>query len=140
MIKRYPNRKLYDTEAGRYITLEEVAALICDGHEVRVVDHVSGEDLTALTLAQVVLEQARRRAEDLPLSVLTGLIRAAGPWRGLSRVGSLRYGAGWQLSEQLEEALRRALARRGAATREEFQSLVAQVDALAAEVDRIAIP
>jgi polyhydroxyalkanoate synthesis repressor PhaR len=143
VIKRYPNRKLYDTEAGRYITLEDVAALICRGHEVQVVDHVTGEDLTVLTLAQVILEQARRREGGLPLSVLAGLIRAGGD---LSKTVTLVHGSrpkvtGFNAREApalVEGAIRRALARRGAPTRQEFQSLVAQVEALAAEIDEIA--
>ena len=130
MIKRYPNRKLYDTEARRYITLEEVAALIRRGEEVQVVDHATGEDLTAQTLAQVILEQAKRRESSLSLSVLAGLIRAG---------GELVYGRRAPEAPSFdEEALRGALARRGAPTRQEFQRLVERVEALAAEVDGIA--
>jgi polyhydroxyalkanoate synthesis repressor PhaR len=55
LIKRYPNRKLYDTEAKSYITLEGVAALIRNGEDVQVIDHESGEDLTTLTLTQIIL-------------------------------------------------------------------------------------
>ena len=49
VIKRYPNRKLYDTTAKQYITLEGIAARIRDGEEVQIVDHATGEDLTTLT-------------------------------------------------------------------------------------------
>lgn len=85
MIKRYPNRKLYDTEARQYITLEGIAALIRQGQEVRVVDHATGEDLTSLTLTQVILELERKRTGFLPLGVLSGLIQAGG-----DTLGSLR--------------------------------------------------
>ncbi len=78
VIKRYPNRKLYDTEAKQYITLEEIATLIRQGKKVQVVDHTSGEDLTAVTLTQVILEQERKRSGFLPQTVLTGLIQAGG--------------------------------------------------------------
>ena len=78
VIKRYPNRKLYDTEAKQYITLEGVAELIRTGEEVQVIDHVSEEDLTALTLAQIIFEQEKKRNGLLPLSVLSGLIQAGG--------------------------------------------------------------
>jgi len=78
LIKRYPNRKLYDTEAKAYITLEQIAYLIREGQEVQVVDHASREDLTALTLTQVILEQERKRSGFLPQTVLTGLIQAGG--------------------------------------------------------------
>lgn len=78
VIKRYPNRKLYDTEAKQYITLEGVAELIRADEEVQVIDHVSEEDLTALTLAQIIFEQEKKRNGLLPLSVLSGLIQAGG--------------------------------------------------------------
>lgn len=78
IIKRYPNRKLYDTEAKRYITLDGIAELIRDGAEVQVVDHTTDEDLTAVTLTQIIFEQEKRNSGFLPKSVLTGLVRAGG--------------------------------------------------------------
>ena len=78
VIKRYPNRKLYDTEAKRYITLDGIAELIREGEEVQVVDHTSDEDLTAVTLTQIIFEQEKRNSGFLPKSVLTGLVRAGG--------------------------------------------------------------
>lgn len=75
-IKRYPNRKLYNTEARQYITLEGIADLIRAGSEIRVVDHASGDDLTALTLTQIILEQEKKQAGLMTNSFLTGLIRA----------------------------------------------------------------
>jgi hypothetical protein len=65
-IKRYPNRKLYDMAARRYITLDGVAQLLRQGVEISVVDHVSGEDLTAVTLSQIVLAQEKGVAEARP--------------------------------------------------------------------------
>ena len=78
LIKRYPNRKLYDTEAKRYVTLEQVAQMVRDGQEVEVRDHKSGEDLTRLTLSQILLAQEKGPAGFLPIDVLTGLIRSGG--------------------------------------------------------------
>ena len=78
VIKRYPNRKLYDTEAKQYITLEGIADLIRHGQEVQVVDHATGEDLTAVVLTQIIAEQEKRRTGFLPQAVLTGLIRSGG--------------------------------------------------------------
>ena len=78
VIKRYPNRKLYDTEPKEYIPLEGIAALIHQGDEVQVVDHASGDDLTALTLTQIILEREKKQGGYLPQSVLTGLVRAGG--------------------------------------------------------------
>lgn len=78
IIKRYPNRKLYDTEDKQYITLNGIAELIREGREVQVIDHTTGEDLTAVTLTQIIFEQEKQQSGFLPRSVLTGLVRAGG--------------------------------------------------------------
>ncbi len=75
-IKRYPNRKLYDTGARRYITLEEIATLIRQGQQVQVLDHATGKDLTALTLTQIIFEQEKKQQGLLPQAVLTALVKA----------------------------------------------------------------
>ena len=77
-IKRYPNRKLYDTEAKQYITLDGIAELIREGQDIQVIDHATGEDLTTLTLTQIILEQEKKRSGFLPQAVLTGLVQAGG--------------------------------------------------------------
>ena len=78
IVKRYPNRKLYNTSAKRYITLEGVAYLIREGEEVQILDHATGEDLTALTLTQIIFEQEKKEGGFLPRSVLTGLVQSGG--------------------------------------------------------------
>jgi polyhydroxyalkanoate synthesis repressor PhaR len=60
LIKKYANRKLYDTRTSRYITLDGIAELVREGHEVKVVDRDNGHDLTQVTLSQVVLSQEKR--------------------------------------------------------------------------------
>ena len=76
-IRRYGNRKLYDAAARRYVTLEDVARLVANGHDVEVVDQRTGEDLTSLTLAQVLLEGVKQGVSRIPHQVLTRLIRIA---------------------------------------------------------------
>lgn len=78
VIKRYSNRKLYDTDAKQYVTLEDIADLIRQGEDVRVVDHVSGDDLTSVTLLQVVFEEQKKLGGLLPQVFLTRIIRAGG--------------------------------------------------------------
>jgi polyhydroxyalkanoate synthesis repressor PhaR len=87
VIKRYPNRKLYDTEAKRYITLNEIASLIRSGEEVLVTDHATDEDLTAVVLTQIIFEQEKQQKGFLPKSVLTNLVRAGGDTLGTLRRG-----------------------------------------------------
>jgi polyhydroxyalkanoate synthesis repressor PhaR len=74
LIKKYGNRRLYDTGDSRYVTLDELAAKIRSGSDLRVVDAQSGEDLTQATLTQIVLETGNA-AKFLPVQLLTQMIR-----------------------------------------------------------------
>jgi len=74
LIKKYGNRRLYDTSDSRYVTLDELAAKIRSGADLRVVDAQSGEDLTQGTLTQIVLETGNA-AKFLPVQLLTQMIR-----------------------------------------------------------------
>ncbi|HNS03004.1 MAG TPA: polyhydroxyalkanoate synthesis regulator DNA-binding domain-containing protein [Anaerolineae bacterium] len=85
LIKRYPNRKLYNTEAKRYITLDSIAEMIRDGVDVEVRDHDSGEDLTGITLSQIIFEHEKRDSGYLPNILLANLIRAGGDTLGYVR-------------------------------------------------------
>lgn len=78
LIKRYPNRKLYDTEAKRYITLDSISELIREGNDVEVRDHETGEDLTGITLSQIIFESEKKNSGYLPSALLANLIRAGG--------------------------------------------------------------
>lgn len=77
IIKKYPNRRLYDTAAGRYVNLEDLAAMIRQGAEIQVVDAKTGEDLTRVVLTQIILEDARVQPTGLPLELLRQLILAS---------------------------------------------------------------
>ena len=77
LIKKYPNRRLYDTSRSSYLNLEELAELVRAGHEVKIVDAKTDEDLTKEILLQVVLE-VLRGVDLLPIGMLRRLIRASG--------------------------------------------------------------
>ena len=68
--KKYANRRIYDTQRSRYITLDQLAEVIRQGQEVKVIDARTKEDVTALTLTQIVLEQAKRKNALLPVPIL----------------------------------------------------------------------
>ena len=74
LVKKYGNRRLYDTEESRYVRLDEIAERIRGGADVQVVDARTGADLTAPTLAQIIFED-RNAARLLPVPLLTQLIR-----------------------------------------------------------------
>jgi polyhydroxyalkanoate synthesis repressor PhaR len=75
LIKRYGSRKLYDTEESRYVSLEELAGWIRGGQQIRVIDNKSNDDVTALTLTQIISEEGRRGTAILPNELLHELIR-----------------------------------------------------------------
>jgi polyhydroxyalkanoate synthesis repressor PhaR len=77
VIKKYENRRLYDTAASRYVNLDDVARLVREGVEVQVVDAKSGEDLTRVILTQVIMEDAKGHESGLPLELLRKLIVAS---------------------------------------------------------------
>jgi len=77
VIKKYANRRLYDTSNSRYINLEDIAALVRNGKDVKVVDAASGDDITRVTLTQIIVEDAKDQPTGLPLELLRQLIVAS---------------------------------------------------------------
>jgi polyhydroxyalkanoate synthesis repressor PhaR len=77
VVKRYANRKLYDTQRSRYVTLEQIADMIRSGEDVKIVDNNSKDDLTAITLAQIIFEE-EKKSSFLPLSALRNIIQSGG--------------------------------------------------------------
>ena len=77
-IKRYANRKLYDTTDKRYVTLDEIANLVQSGDEVEVIDNESGEDITNITLSQIIFEKQKKRDSFVPRSIFHDLIQNSG--------------------------------------------------------------
>ena len=77
VIKKYGNRRLYDTAASRYVNLDEIAGFIREGKEVRVLDAKTGRDLTRVTLTQIITEDAKDKPTGLPLELLRQLIVAS---------------------------------------------------------------
>src|ERR687891_1180065 len=78
VIKRYTNRKLYDTVESRYVTLDEIAEMIKQGVEVKIVDNRSKEDLTSVTLAQIIFEEEKKKKSFLPLNAMRNIIQSGG--------------------------------------------------------------
>jgi polyhydroxyalkanoate synthesis repressor PhaR len=77
LIKKYGNRRLYDTTGSRYVNLDDIAALIREGKDVKVVDAKAGRDLTRVTLTQIITEDAKEKPTGLPLELLRQLIVAS---------------------------------------------------------------
>jgi polyhydroxyalkanoate synthesis repressor PhaR len=77
VIKRYSNRRLYNTAASRYVNLDDIAALVREGKNIEVIDAKTGHDLTRVTMTQIITEDARDKPTGLPLELLRQLIVAS---------------------------------------------------------------
>ncbi len=124
IIKRYTNRKLYDTVESRYVTLDEIAEMIKGGAEVKVVDNRTKDDLTAVTLAQIIFEEEKKTSK-MSMKTLLGLIR-----HGSEVAQSLVDGAGGDLRGRVDAVRQAAESRvhsilaRGQQTGEKARELV----------------
>lgn len=78
IIKRYANRKLYDTQHSRYVTLEQISEMIRNGDDVKIVDNKTKEDLTSVTLAQIIFEEEKKQRSFLPLQAMRNIIQNGG--------------------------------------------------------------
>ena len=78
IIKRYANRKLYDTQHSRYVTLEQISEMIRNGDDVKIVDNKTKEDLTSVTLAQIIFEEEKKQRSFLPLTAMRNIIQNGG--------------------------------------------------------------
>jgi len=78
LIKRYQNRKLYDTRNSTYVTLDDIAKLIKMGEDVQIIDNKTDEDLTGVTLTQIIFEEGKKKKSLLPLGTLKKIIQDGG--------------------------------------------------------------
>jgi hypothetical protein len=145
LIKKYANRKLYDTRTSRYITLDGISALVRDGHDIEVVDRETGSDLTPLILSQIVMGEEKRggrypsgdgNGHERGQALLDYFRRTLNvPAALVSNEVERRRG---ELEELVESALERALERLMLPSRREVERLSYKVDELARKVDRLA--
>lgn len=115
LIKRYANRKLYNTATSRYITLKGIADLIEAGEQVRVIDNASGEDITSVTLSQILVDN-ERSSRRVPGTVLSDLIQRSGD----VLYGALKRGVGDASGglDELQRNVRKLLNREGGPRRD----------------------
>jgi polyhydroxyalkanoate synthesis repressor PhaR len=105
IIKRYANRKLYDTEHSRYVTLDQISEMIRAGDDVKIVDNKTKEDLTTVTLAQIIFEEEKKQRSFLPLGAMRNIIQSGGEWfaEAQRRVQSILPGKRGHSDEPLPE-------------------------------------
>ncbi|HEX8243418.1 MAG TPA: polyhydroxyalkanoate synthesis regulator DNA-binding domain-containing protein [Longimicrobium sp.] len=132
IIKRYGNRKLYDVQASEYVSLEQIAAIIRAGETVEVVDNVTGEDITAQTLTQVVLEEGKRGRGLLGSELLHDLLRRGGKVVQ-SGVGQVKHG----VDELVQASLGRVTRVLQGPQTQELRQLREQLAQLEATLNRV---
>ena len=144
LIKKYANRKLYDTRTSRYITLDGIAELVREGHDIKVVDRDNGNDLTQVVLSQIVLTEEKRGPQRL-VNAGADVIHDRGQAlldyvrRTLNVPGDLvteverRRG---NLEGVVDEAIERTLRRLKLPSRHDIDRLNERIDRLSAEMRR----
>lgn len=139
-IKRYPNRKLYDLERKHYVTLDDIALFIQEGQDVQVLDHDTGEDLTSVTLSQIIFEREKKRSGFLPQTVLMTLVRTGGGTLDyLRRSLNSSLGALRMLEEEIDHRLD-ALVAKGEIAQEEAERMRQEIFANASSAAREMMP
>ncbi len=98
IIKRYANRKLYDTQRSCYVTLDEIAQMVKSYEDVRIIDNRTGEDLTGVTLTQIIYEDQKRadQKRGLPLSALRNIIASGEEMFAKFSPGLSKPNFGWR--------------------------------------------
>jgi polyhydroxyalkanoate synthesis repressor PhaR len=129
IIKKYQNRKLYDTKDSCYITLDEIAKLIKKGEDVTVVDNKTKNDVTSIILTQILVDQEKSQKSILPLSMLKSIIREG---RGslfefIHRYVILGYNSAPEDKEEAERYVDR-LVSRGEITKTEGKTVLKELE------------
>jgi hypothetical protein len=139
LIKKYANRKLYDTQTSRYITLEGISRLVRDGHDIQVVDRDTGRDLTPLILSQIVVSEEKLGEGDGGTlhdrgQALFDYVRRT--LSGPAALVSSRVERGRSdLEELIDVGVERALTRLSIPTRRDLEALSARLDDLEARLN-----
>ena len=141
LIKKYANRKLYDTQTSRYITLEGISRLVRDGHDIEVVDRDSGRDLTPLVLSQIVMGEEKRGddnggegLQDRGQALLEYVRRTLSAPAALvsSEMGRRRS----EFEDLVDSAVARALEKLSIPSRRDIDALSARIDELERRIER----
>ncbi len=128
IVKKYQNRKLYDTQDSCYVTLDGIAKMIRDGEEIVVIDNNTKEDVTALILTQVLYEQEKSHQSVLPVAVLKNIIKSGtnNLFEFMQKFVLGAMDAHLKAREELKLHVER-LAKRGELTAEEANTLLNQI-------------
>jgi hypothetical protein len=145
LIKKYANRKLYDTQTSRYITLDGISRLVREGHDIQVVDRDTGRDLTPLILSQIVVSEEKLGDGDGGDTLhdrgqaLFDYVRRT--LSGPAAMVSSRVERGRsELEDLVDVAVERALTRLSIPPRRDMETLSARLDELEARIASLGTP
>jgi polyhydroxyalkanoate synthesis repressor PhaR len=127
VIRRYQNRKLYDTKDSRYVTLEDIAVMIKNGIDIVVIDNKTKKDLTSLTLTQIIFEEEKKDQSILPLAALKRIIQSGS--ESLQDLVGRLIAPGMTSIQQARQEVEKVvdkLARRGKIPEDERQSITSK--------------
>ncbi len=143
LIKKYANRKLYDTRTSHYVTLDEIAQLVRDGHDIRVVDRDTGNDITQVILSQIVLTEEKRgpkaivdagtdALQERGQALLQYVRRTLVPGELVSEVERRRG----NVEGMIDEAIERALRGLKLPSRHDIDAINQRLDRLQAQIEK----
>jgi polyhydroxyalkanoate synthesis repressor PhaR len=134
VIKRYANRKLYDTERSCYVTLDEISQMVKEGEDVRVVDNKTKDDLTAVTLAQIIVEE-EKKVQKMPLKLLRSIIQSGNDAFAGFNVGKAAATLREDVERRVEALWKRDRGDKAASATDDGSSDAASADAAADAAD-----
>jgi polyhydroxyalkanoate synthesis repressor PhaR len=132
IVKKYANRKLYDTTDKKYVAMDTVARLIKDGEEVTVIENHTGRNITAVVVSQILAREKTEIAPEISSGVLIHLLRKGG-----ERVKDYSdYAKKW-IGKSIDKSITEVLGKMNLATRHQIQKLDERIDLLMEKVDHI---
>jgi polyhydroxyalkanoate synthesis repressor PhaR len=128
VIKKYANRKLYDTTAKKYLTLDELAQLVHQGEEIQVIDNDTKQDITSVVLSSIILDSAKKEKSMLPDTMLIDLIQSRGGavMEAVKKSVAAGVGAAELVQQRMEKRIKGAIEK----GREQADSLTAIAESL----------
>ena len=113
IIKRYSNRKLYNTQTKRYITFEEIGSLVKSGNEISIIDHQTEKDLTSIVLAQIILDQEKKQQNQYSKKIFMEFLKNGHSLlQSMINMFCLQYGFSYRVDFEIDQRLRKLIEQR----------------------------
>lgn len=125
LIKRYSNRKLYDTLAKSYITLESIAHLVLQDEKIQIIENDTGEDITAVILSQIIAERTRKNQAYSPSLLIELIKKGSGSMYGYARkIGQIIGEKAYSVEEEIEQKVKKLVSKEEEMPRKEIPQIL----------------